>query len=188
MMPRRKKRGGGEKGNHTGMLRALAPSRSHLRPPTSPPPLMPQPSFLFFCLHLNKQERFASKLLRGFPPAKRRRRRRRRLRRRLATAATSSATARCAPTPNFLHDQARRSAIPDAFRLLFRIESPQQELAIFSLVRQASRKAYTKHDAAKHRPCHAAAARGHAPQALDRLAHAFADLGTAGVLARYHRV
>ena len=32
------------------------------------------------------------------------------------------------------------------------------------------------------------AARGHAPQTLDRLAHAVADLGAPGVLARYDGV
>ena len=152
----------------------------------------------------NEQERFSSKLLRGVSPTKRRQRRRRRSRRRLVSTAPRStfpgaaAGARRAASPNLLHDQTRRGAVPDAFGLLLRIEPSQQELAILRVVREASTETYPKHDAAQHRARHAGpnaaaavvayAARGDAPQTVDRFPHALADLGTAWVFARYHRV
>ena len=137
----------------------------------------------------NQQQRLASKLLRGLSPAKRRRQRRRR--RRLATpaiVATATATdARGAPSPHLLHDQARGRTVPDALGLLLRIEPPQQKLAVLLIVREAPAETNAKHDAAQHR-ARVAAARGHAPQTLDRLAHAVADLGAPRVLARYDGV
>ena len=156
----------------------------------------------------NKQQRFSSKLLRGLPPAKTRRRgqRRRRLGRRgLGTAAIAVAAARRAPSPDLPHDQTRRRAVPDAFSLLLRVEPPYQKLAVFRVVREASTKTYAEHDAAQHRARHAGATAAtaaavavagaaayascwYALQTFDRFPYAVADLGTARMFARYHRV
>ena len=150
------------------------------------------------CPRSNQQQRLAPKLLRGLAPAKRRRQRRGR--RRLGTlAAAAAADARRAPSPHFLHDQACRRTVPDALGLLLRVETPQQELAVVRVVRETPTETDAKHDAAQHRARHAptpmarsvtvaAAAHGHASETLDRLAHAVADLGAAGVLARYDGV
>lgn len=66
IMPRRKKRGGGEKGKPLGMewngdgdLLLASHIASGLAKPASPPPLMPQPSRdgLLFCLDLGSSNK-----------------------------------------------------------------------------------------------------------------------------------
>jgi len=155
------------------------------KPASPPPPLTPQLETPF---PSHEQERLAAILLRGLAPAERRH---------LATVGSGRGGA---PTPDLLHDRARRRTVPDALCALLGVEPAQQKLAVGLVVREAPAETDAEDDAAQHRardvvavaaaaaaaaaaPCRAPRWR-HALQTLDRLAHAVADLAAAWVLAR----